>query len=75
MFKGQSMKPTYFGAMVRIVYRGKGPDYDLIVQRFSDVSGGWHDARTFDHEFDFAWTDARLFAAALSANIRRGVAA
>jgi hypothetical protein len=75
MFKGQSMKPTYFGAMVRIVYRGTGPDYDLIVQRFSYVSGGWHDARTFDHEFDFAWTDARLFAAALSANIRRGVAA
>ena len=50
------MKPTYFGPLVRIAYRGKGPDFDLIVQRFSDVSGDWHDIRTFDHEFDFAWT-------------------
>lgn len=69
------MKPTYFGASVRIVYHGAKPDHDLTVQRFSDVSGGWHDTRTFDHSFDFAWTDARLYAAALSANMRRGVAA
>lgn len=66
------MKPTYFGANVRIVYHGPGPDYDLTVQRFSDVSGGWHDARTFDHTFDFAWSDARLYAATLAHNIRRG---
>lgn len=66
------MKPTYFGALVRIVYRGPGPDHDLTVQRFSDVSGGWHDVRTFDHEFDFAWTDARLYAAYLAHDIRRG---
>lgn len=72
---GPNMKPTYFGPSVRIVYRGSKPDFDLVVQRFSDVSGDWHDARTFDHEFDFAWTDARLYAAALSANMRRGVAA
>ncbi len=66
------MKPTYFGALVRIVYRGPGPDHDLTVQRFSDVSGAWHDVRTFDHEFDFAWTDARLYAACLAHDIRRG---
>jgi hypothetical protein len=69
------MKPTYFGALVRIAYHGKGPDYDLTVQRFSDVSGAWHDVRTFDHSFDYAWSDARLYAATLSANMRREVAA
>ena len=69
------MKPTYFGASVRIVYRGPGPDHDLIVQRYSDVSGGGHDVRTFDHTYDFAWSEARLYASDLSANIRRVVSA
>ena len=64
---------TYFGASVRICYRGPGPDQDLVVQRWSDVSGDWHDARTFDHTFDFAWSDARLYAAALASSMRREV--
>lgn len=67
------MKPTYFGASVRIVYRGPGPDHDLTVQRFSDCSGGWHDAATFDHSYDFAWTEARLYASGLAARLRREV--
>jgi hypothetical protein len=69
------MKPTYFGASVRILYDGQGPDHDLIVQRYSDVSEGWHDVRTFDHTYDFAWSEARLYAADLAANMRREVAA
>jgi hypothetical protein len=67
------MKPTYFGPLVRIVYRGPGPDHDLEVQRWSEVSGDWHQVRTFDHNFDFAWSDARLFAAELSYRLRREV--
>lgn len=69
------MKPTYFGPSVRILYDGQGPDYDLTVQRYSDTSGDWHDVRTFDHTYDFAWSEARLYAASLSANIRREVSA
>lgn len=69
------MKPTYFGSLVRIVHRGPGPDYDLTVQRYSDVSGDWHDVRTFDHTFDFAWSDSRLFAAELAHAMRKGGAA
>jgi hypothetical protein len=69
------MKPTYFGPSVRIVYRGSEPDYDLTVQRFSDTSGDWHDVRTFDHSFDFAWSDSRLYASTLSAHMRREVTA
>lgn len=65
--------PTYFGDSVRISYHGPGPDHDLVVQRWSDVSGGWHDVRTFDHTFDFAWSDARLYAAALASSMRREV--
>ena len=65
--------PTYFGPSVRICYRGPGPDHDLVVQRWSEVSGDWHDARTFDHTFDFAWSDARLYAAALASGMRREV--
>ena len=67
------MKPTYFGASVRILYDGQGPDHDLTVQRYSDVSGDWHDVRTFDHTYDFAWSEARLYASALAANMRREV--
>ena len=66
------MKPTYFGALVRIVYHGPGPDYDLTVQRYSGVSGDWHDVRTFDHTFEFSWSDSRLFAAELAASMRQG---
>ena len=64
---------TYFGPSVRISYRGPGPDHDLVVQRWSEVSGAWHDVRTFDHTFDFAWSDARLYAAALASGMRREV--
>ena len=66
-----SLKPTYFGALVRLVYRGPGPDHDLTVQRWSEVSGSWHDVKTFDHTFDFAWSDARLYAAELAHNLSR----
>lgn len=69
------MKPTYFGPSVRILYDGQGPDHDLTVQRYSDVSGDWHNVRTFDHTYDFAWSEARLYASALAANMRREVAA
>lgn len=62
---------TYFGALVRIVHRGPGPDHDLTVQRWSEVSGAWHDVRTFDHTFDFAWSDARLYASSLAHDLRR----
>ena len=66
---------TYFGASVRIVYRGPGPDHDLTVQRLSAVSGGWHDVKTFDHTFDFAWSDARLYAAELAHALSKGATA
>jgi len=69
------MKPTYFGDLVRIVYDGQGPDHDLTVQRFSSISGGWHDVRTFDQTYDFAWSEARLYASALAANMRRELSA
>ena len=60
------MKPTYFGALVRMVYRGPGPDHDLTVQRWSEVSGSWHDVKTYDHTYDFAWSEARLYASQLA---------
>ena len=75
MYKGLTMKPTYFGPSIRIVYHGQRPDHDLTVQRYSDVSGGWHDVRTFHHSYDFAWSEARLYAASLSASMRREVSA
>lgn len=65
------MKHTYFGALVRIDYRGPGQDKTLVVQRFNPLANSWHDARTFDHTFDHAFTDARLYAATLADALRR----
>lgn len=65
------MKPTYFGANVRIAYRGPGIDKTLIVQKYNALANAWLDARVFDHTFDHAFTDARLYAAALADALRR----
>ena len=60
------MKPTYYGAHVRIEHRGSGLGGSLVVQRFSPISEGWHDAATFHESASYCYTDAKEYAADLA---------
>lgn len=63
------MKPTYFGAHVRIDKRGFGLDGQRVVQRENLVGGGWIDVRAFHESDDYCYTDSRFFASNLAAKI------
>ena len=63
------MKPTYYGANVRIEHRGSGLGGSLVVQRFSPISEGWHDAATFHESASYCYTEAREYASALAAQL------
>lgn len=60
------MKPTYYGAHVRIDRRGSGPGGSLVVQRSNLVGGGWLDVRTFYESASYCHTEAREHAAWLA---------
>lgn len=60
------MKPTYYGAYVRIEHRGSGPGGSLVVQQANQVGGGWLDVRTFYESASYCYTESREFAADLA---------
>ena len=60
------MKPTYYGAHVRIEHRGSGPGGSLVVQRSNLVGGGWLDVRAFYESASYCYTESREFAADLA---------
>lgn len=63
------MKPTYYGASVRIEHRGEGLGGSLVVQRSNPVGGGWLDVRTFYESASYCYTEAREYASNLAAQI------
>ena len=63
------MKPTYYGAHVRIEHRGSGIGGSLVVQRSNLVGGGWLDVRTFYESESYCYTDAKLYASDLAAKL------
>ena len=60
------MKPTYYGALVRIQYQGNGLDRALIVQRSNPLTGGWLDVTSFHESASYCYTEARLYATDLA---------
>jgi hypothetical protein len=69
------MKPTYYGAHVRIEHRGSGPGGSLVVQRSNPIGGGWIDDRTFYESASYCYTEAREYASALAAELHFGESA
>lgn len=60
------MKPTYYGAHVRIEHRGSGPGGFLVVQRSNPLAGGWIDVNSFSEAASYCHTHAREYAANLA---------
>jgi hypothetical protein len=63
------MTPTYYGANVRIEYRGTGLDRILIVQAANPLTGGWIDKRRFYESASYCYTDARAYASDLASTM------
>jgi hypothetical protein len=63
------MKPTYYGAVVRIERRGAGLDGLRVVQRLTPVSNEWIDLRTFPESSDYCSRDSVAYALALQKQI------
>lgn len=60
------MKPTYYGAHVRIDRRGSGPGGSLVVQKSNPIGGGWLDVRTFYESASYCYTESKEYAAQLA---------
>lgn len=66
------MKPTYYGAHVRIEKRGTGIDQLLVVQRENPTApGAWVDVRTYRTASSLAHVNAYEFASNLAYTIHR----
>lgn len=69
------IRPTYYGANVRIEHRGAGLGGSLVVQQANHVGGGWTDDRTFYESASYCYTDAKEHAAGLAASLHRNSSA
>jgi hypothetical protein len=62
----------YYGAHVRIEYRGTGLDGKLVVQKENPIGGGWMDVKTFNEYSSYCHTEAKQYAASLSYCLQQG---
>lgn len=63
------MKPSYYGALVRIEYRGLGLDGYLQVQRSNPLTNGWIDDRKFYQSASYCYTEAKQYASDLASKL------